>query len=281
MGEYDMDSDRAPSWSTDPGAVEFDLIIAYYMTVVAACLATTTASALDDAVVRFVAPVNSAFASAADPEQAAETILWAAWNAVMRAAESSAGVTQARLVELVMKIRGQNVPARAGGRGDCRVWGLQVYGDLPMLSAQMREGWNWDVGRWGAVGPDAWANLNAFAARLTAAGEDYSLYALWTLRDCLEEDQAAHPAEFTAVEHWFTICGPLLASCAARGRSQPEWGAAARVGELCTQQGITEGGFSARRWDFWQSRLEAHAQQPNAAARAALAALRAAPAGRS
>lgn len=141
-----------------------------------------------------------------------------------------------------------------------------------VMGAQMRE--EWDVTRDASAGPEAWANLNAFAARLTAAGEDFSLYALWTLRDFLEDEYAASSADLAVVAQWFTICGPLLASRSACAYAPPEWGAAARVGRLCAQQGITEAGFSPQRWEFWRTRLAAHAEGSDAAAaRAALKAL--------
>jgi len=244
----------------------------YYDTVINAYLASDDAGALDEALARFVAPVNAAFMESADPEDAVESILWAAWTALVGAAEASVDAAQTRLVELVTRISGQEVPARADGRRECRVWGLRVYADLPVFGAQMRE--EWDVTWAGMSGPDAWANLNAFAARLTLADVDFSLYALWTLRDYLEEEQAASSADLAVVAQWFTICGSLLASLSASEYAIPEWGGAARVGPLGAQQGITEGGFSPQRWEFWRSRLEAYAKEPDAgAAQAALAAL--------
>ena len=118
----------------------------------------------------------------------------------------------------------------------------------------------------------SWTNLNAFAARLTLAGEDFSNYGLWTLRDYLEEEKAASATDLAVVAQWFTICGPLLASHSASGYGS-DLGPPARVGALCAQQGITEGGFSPRRWQFWRDRLEAYAKGPDAAAaQAALAA---------
>lgn len=251
--------------------MEYELAGEYYEALISTYLASDDAGALDETLARFVAPVNAAFVESSDPEDAVESILWAAWTALIAAAEASADAAQTRLVELVSKVSGQEVPARADGRRDCRVWGLQVYSDLPVFGAQMRE--EWDVTFFGMVGPDAWANLNAFAARLTLADVDFCLYALWTLRDYLEEEQAASSADLAVVAQWFTICGPLLASLSASEYAMPEWGASARVGQFFAQQGITEGGFSPQRWKFWRSRLEAYAKEPDAgAAQAALAA---------
>lgn len=257
----------------DFDTVNTEPIDEYYDALISAYLASDDAGALDEALARFVAPVNAAFVESSDPEDAVETVLWAAWEALVGAAEASAGAAQTRLVELVARISGQEVPARADGRRDCLVWGLRVYADLPVFGAQMRE--EWDVTRTGMVGPEAWANLNAFAARLTTLADvDFSLYALWTLRDYLEEEQAASPADLAVVAQWFTICGPLLASLSASEYAIPEWGAASRVGPLCVRQGIAEGGFSPQRWEFWRSRLEAYAKEPDAAAaQAALTAL--------
>lgn len=266
-----MASGNAADWQSDPDHADFDHIVEYYDDVVVACLASQGTNTLDEAVARIVAPVNAAFVESRDPEQAVETVLWAAWMSVVGAAEASGGAAQERLVALVTKISGEDVPARADGRRDCRVWGLQVYADLPVFGAQMRE--EWDVTRDASAEPEAWANLNAFAARLTAAGEDFSLYALWTLREYLEEEYAANSADLAVVAQWFAICGPLLASRSTSLYAPPGWGAAARVGQLCAQEGTTEGGFSPQRWEFWRTRLEAHAKGPDAAAaRAALTA---------
>jgi len=267
-----MASDSVAGWWADFDAVDFDQIDEYYEALVGAYLASDGESAVDDAVARFVAPVNKAYLEAADPEQAVPHILWDAWEVVVLAAEVSAGPAQERLAELVAKIGDQSLPEHPDGRRDFTVWGnFRVYADRPAFGANMRE--EWDLTFFGQNRPpEAWPNLNAFAARLTVVGVDFSLYALWTLRDCLEEKEEASSAELALVAQWFTICGSLLASHSARGYSPPEWDAAARVGELCTRQGITEGGFSPRRWKFWRSRLEAHAKGPDADAHAALAA---------
>jgi hypothetical protein len=260
-----------PVWQKHLDAADFDLITSHYENVVAACLAADTEDALDEAVARFVTPVNTAFVRSADPQQAVETILWAAWTAVVRAAEAGAERTQARLVDLVTRIKVQDLPQRPDRRRDLRVWDLRVYADLPVFGAQMRE--EWDVSWFDASRRGAWVNLNAFAARLTAAGMDFSLYALWTLRDCLEGEETAGPDLLAAAAHWFTLCGPLLASRAAEGYAPPQWGAAARVGRLCADHGITRGGFGTERWEFWRARLAALANESDAAARAALTAL--------
>lgn len=43
---------------------------------------------------------------------------------------------------------------------------------------------------------ESWTNLNAFAARLTAAGiQDFSLYAIWSMRETLETENGAETLE--------------------------------------------------------------------------------------
>jgi NADPH:quinone reductase-like Zn-dependent oxidoreductase len=100
---------------------------------------------------------------------------WPAWQAVISAADTPDDDARSRLAVLLRAIRSRGVLVRPGGQ-ECVVWDMRAHADLPVFGAQMRETWN--------VAPPARpavsrANLNAFAAQLTTAGIDFSLYAIW------------------------------------------------------------------------------------------------------
>ncbi|WP_243787774.1 DUF3632 domain-containing protein [Saccharopolyspora gloriosae] len=147
-----------------------------------------------------------------------------------------------------------------------------VFGDLPCFGAQVREAWDAD----GDGSTESRVNLNAFAARLTAAGIDFSGYAIWTLRDCLED--TAVPGGLHAVLPWLRHCGPELARLARLGScSVPDRGPG-RLGPLARAGGVRGGGFCPQRWAFWRGRLAELAAGPDAVAHQARTALELMPA---
>ncbi|CAL9646510.1 DUF3632 domain-containing protein [Streptomyces sp. enrichment culture] len=223
----------------------------YYEALIGEYVGAEPSAAVDEIVFRFVEPIRAAFVTRQGDESAMEELLWPAWHAIIAAARATSGPSQDRLVELLIGIKRQGVLTRLekGRKRECTVWGNRVFVDLPVFGAEMRE-----MVDGGPV--DAWVNGNAFAARLTAAGVDFSLYAIWTLRDCLEERSPLNFADLRAVVPWFQHCGRLLAHLAIREASfdhadqRP-----AELGELCTDRGMTRGGFTAQRWRFWHERL--------------------------
>jgi hypothetical protein len=66
------------------------------------------------------------------------------------------------------------------------------------------------------------------------------------------EAQAGLAVLLPAAVEWLRLASPQLAALAARETSRAYGD---RPGPLCQQAGITEGGFTARRWDFWLTRL--------------------------
>lgn len=149
--------------------------------------------------------------------------------------------------------------------------------DLPYLGSQMREAWNQAPPTSSA---EQWANLNGFVARLTHTDiHDFSLYAIWSLRDALEtprplterqtgegDKQASKEEEVSTDEllpgalEWISNCADLLAKLVGQNKSfkpadrpGPDPGF---LGQLAKDAGLTEGGFNAARWSFWRKRLE-------------------------
>ncbi|MBL7255745.1 DUF3632 domain-containing protein [Paractinoplanes lichenicola] len=183
-------------------------------------------------------------AAAGATERTLEGLLWELWQGVTDAA---AEADEQRLDELVALVTGVRETAVEG----VKIGGRRLFGDLPVFGAQMREEWN-------LVPPDdrsveSWTRLNSFAARLTAAGVDFSLFGLWSIGTALET--FAKPSEhLPAAVEWFEQCGAELATATRHRRTfGPGPG---RLHELAEREGLSEGGYNLPRWTFWLSRLE-------------------------
>jgi hypothetical protein len=202
------------------------------------------------AAAEFTGPIDHAFLRCDAGEARLEAMLWPAWQAVISAADMPDDDARSRLVELIGAIRDRGILARPGGQ-ECVVWDMRAHADLPVFGAQMRETWNSAPP---ARSAQSWANLNAFAAQLTAVGIDFSIYAIWALREALEEDGPEIEQVLPAAVQWLRHAGPVLGSRAAEcaadvlGRDQP--------GRLGREAGLTGHGFTIERWDFWRRRLD-------------------------
>lgn len=230
------------------GDWEFDDAAAYYRDLVYRY--ARSEFAVDEAVSRFVAPIRSAFSQPESPASRIEELLWAAWPQVIGVAVESADGRQEKIVDLLSAIRRQGALTRDHDGRECRVWGLRVYDDLPIFAAEMREDWDAFDDQ-----PDAWLNMNTFAALLTAAGIDFSLYALWSMRDCLEE-RTVRPVDVLAVAQWFRHCGSQLESLTVE--PPPAWDRLDKLteaGPLARDHGVVKPWFTPQRWNYWHSRL--------------------------
>ncbi|KAI2475530.1 DUF3632 domain containing protein [Pyrenophora tritici-repentis] len=173
-----------------------------------------------------VAPAASAF-SAADSE-AGEAALWNIWNQVVEYASQTPAHELDRVIEVLTAVADLEEPTTF------EVWGKQAaWKELPLLGPVIRE--SWDDERHAEP-----FNINAFAARLTAAGLiDLSVYAIWTLRSVLEDsvpDQIYSKSGdkgCKAAAAWFIYAGKVLDV----------------VGEDWN-------GYNERRWRLWIERLE-------------------------
>jgi hypothetical protein len=102
-----------------------------------------------------------------------------------------------------------------------------------------------------------WTNINAFAARLTAAAAvDFSVYGIWAMRSALETPIDALPADevpaaLQAASAWLQLAGRPMHDSEQRWARSPQHGDPARGGPLY------EGppGFCAERWALWRARL--------------------------
>ncbi|MCX2732696.1 DUF3632 domain-containing protein [Saccharopolyspora sp. NFXS83] len=218
----------------------------------------------------FTEPVRTAFATERAELSTIEGMLWATWRPVVQAARCSRAA-QRDLVDLLDEIRDSRALTRDDG-DRCVIWGEQVvFTDLPCFGAQLREAWDLDE-----PGSSEQVNLNAFAARLTAAGIDFSRFAIWTLREHLEDTTAAE--DLGAVLPWMRHCGPTPARlCLRPGRQEQDRGPA-RVGPLGRAGDLGAGGFTPQRWVFWHGRLTELATGHDAVAHQARTALQHMPA---
>lgn len=98
----------------------------------------------------FTEPVDRAFLRGTAGEAPVEEMLWAAWKAVISAADTSDDGTRSRLVELVGAVRDRGILARPDGQ-ECVVWDMRAHADLPVFGAQMRETWNFSPPGTGAL----------------------------------------------------------------------------------------------------------------------------------
>ncbi|KAI4724751.1 hypothetical protein E4T49_07488 [Aureobasidium sp. EXF-10728] len=154
---------------------------------------------------------------------------------------------------------------------EVEVDGSKVWQGLPLLGQQARECWNFpDDKEVDKKIMDAWVNVNAFVARLTAAainehgGErpgfnalDYSLYGIWSLRSALEEELENLPGKTTvdasvgAAAVWILYAGRTLKGLSDSDKTYS--GKVARPGFKCKDQGWR--GYNKERWQHWTQEL--------------------------
>lgn len=138
-----------------------------------------------------------------------------------------------------------------------------IYSSLTDLSMACREVMN-EAPEAHASEPeiDAWANVNFFFARITEKGlVDLSLFAIWNMRDALENEQH-DDVEGTAVQKYNVHVPAATSWIFGMGRAlytkekdltptDRKYGNPAKGGDLW--KGKAE--FSKERWAFWKERL--------------------------
>ena len=232
-----------PGGGDDAWLTRFGAIVGGY-------LRSAGAMSPDAGAAEFTGPIDHAFLRCGAGEARLEAMLWPAWQAVISAADTPDDDARTRLAELLGAIRDRGILVRPDG-AECVVWDLRAHADLPVFGAQMRETWNSAPP---ARPAQSWANLNAFAAQLTTAGIDFSLYAIWALREALEQDGPEIEQVLPAAVQWLRHAGPVLGSRAADGAADAL--GRDQVGRLGREAGLAGHGFTIRRWDFWRRRLD-------------------------
>jgi hypothetical protein len=189
-----------------------------------------------------------------------------------------------KLVQLVqtLKLR-PNPPLPEGATPALRnnwVWESgELWPDLTLLGANMRESWNDAPGGtmgFTALETKAWERENAFVAHLTATDTAcYLNYGIWAVRDALEGgiarmNQVRCTPEFKAkqlevtlgvVVVWLSIAGKELYQ---QSVETAEPGLVMENGMVAAWRTSTE--ISDKRWSFWKRRLAKIAQDENLSA---------------
>lgn len=163
----------------------------------------------------------------------------------------------AGLVEFVGKFKAHSIPGNEKynylyeSLTDFGMASRAVYNDIPVAHDGFLE-----------IECTAWANLNCFFAGITHKGiYDFSMYAIWALREALEND-LQDDAEATVAQKYDAYIPAASAWLIEAGRTlytkevdltptDAKQGNPARGGELW--KGKAE--FSKERWSFWKERF--------------------------
>ncbi|KAL7938502.1 hypothetical protein V8C35DRAFT_80149 [Trichoderma chlorosporum] len=189
----------------------------------------------------------------------AEGFLWSLWG-VLIGVSKQIPLDDARLRKLVEILKALS----AKQRGTVEIWGSQheLWADMPLFGAVMREAWN------GSPefndSPDQaskiaqWLSLNSFAARLLSASvQPWTNFAIWELRDGLEEPLSTDKARDThlmTTSEWIVQAGKILYDETQKSVQLEEQATRSlRPGSLIEE---IESGFNQERWGFWKKRLE-------------------------
>ncbi|RFU81863.1 hypothetical protein TARUN_326 [Trichoderma arundinaceum] len=189
----------------------------------------------------------------------AEGYLWSLWTLFIDISKRIP-LDDARiqsLVEVVKKLK-----AKQGG--SIEIWGSpsSLWADLPLFGPVMRDAWNatpnFDSSPEEATKIAQWISLNSFAARLLGSSvQSWTNFALWELRDGLEEPlptQQAKDTHLITASEWITHAGRVLEGEGQKGTQLDENDTRAlAAGTLLVEGGS---GFSETRWRFWSKRLE-------------------------
>ncbi|KAI1745278.1 hypothetical protein F4680DRAFT_455586 [Xylaria scruposa] len=209
--------------------------------------------------------------------------LWGLWYAVLHAAKRipwTDDAQQNKLLDLVkmLKTRPDPPPPSPMTAPLKRNWiweSGKLWSNLSMLGPSVRESWNDACGYgsgWTDTEQQAWTNVNAFVARLTASETaDFDNYAVWALSGALEEEiqhsslhhDASDPTQLglllTVASVWIQIAGKHLYE---RHLGEEESGQGDVEVDLATRGTLpwTRSSFSNARWTFWRRRFAQEAQ---------------------
>ncbi|KAH0393621.1 hypothetical protein KCU89_g12221, partial [Aureobasidium melanogenum] len=203
-----------------------------------------------------------------------ETHLRRLWNSFLHLSsqQSHSSKQQSELVKLLQALITDAPPLKDTKGAGVEVDGSKVWQGLPLFGQQARECWNFPYHE--EVDTkirDAWINVNAFVARLTAVainqhgGErqgysalDYSLYGIWSLRSALEEERENSPGKNTidasvgAAAVWLVYAGLTLKGLSDSNKTYS--GKVAKPGSKFKDQEWR--GYTKDRWQTWAKDLD-------------------------
>ncbi|KAK1475982.1 hypothetical protein CTAM01_15553 [Colletotrichum tamarilloi] len=164
-------------------------------------------------------------------ESQIEDFLWDTYNAIFAVAKQTPPEKQTPLLDFLQRLRETTVTASDGQ--PLKLNNQVVWKDLPTFGWVARDLWNFDTSDASASAEEkaSWTNLSAFAAQLTARADltnsqdpfDFSLYALWALREAFEEDFAAASVERNSIAtrlayQWLSYAPDALHDLSVKGR---------------------------------------------------------------
>ena len=199
--------------------------------------------------------------------QSTEGRLWTLWYSIIQLAKETSHTdssAQAALVNLLAALKSRPNPPRPQNSSEMNwIWNGsgELWTDLVVFGPSMRESWNeTPTGLNSHISVNEWTNLNAFVARVSAAGvRDFSLYAIWSMRGTLETEISAEKLDklLPASVMWILYNGTQLYE------SKEEWPAGPTVGNPAGGGPLWSGnsGFCKERWILWKTRFEAIAQR--------------------
>lgn len=219
-----------------------------------------------------------------------DDVLWESWNRIFDLAEETPPGKQDRLVEFLLRLKGHQDKDE---KGEARVYDTEngkLWGDLPKFGWEARDRWNFGMDHCPStlyiihtqLTKDAdvreprmkqedltrISNKTAFLARLTALSKekdpfDFSLYALWALREAFEEEcpsgYNAEPAIRNAAV-WIEYAGRTLWKLAVENREFRD--RLAVPGKKFADKPWR--GFTEERWNVWRAGFEDVGQKAEA-----------------
>ncbi|KAK3303071.1 uncharacterized protein B0T15DRAFT_539010 [Chaetomium strumarium] len=187
-----------------------------------------------------------------------DDFIWEAYNQIFDVAGEITPEQQGRLVDFIIQLR-ETTPTDANGKVlVCGNTGGKLWKDLPTFGWVARELLN-DIDPLQRHGSPAagqqtkWENWTAFLAHLTAKKQDFTLYALWMLRDAFEEnaEQVDSPGAARIAAIWIRYCGKQLRDLSAEGFTFER-----RLGVPGAMYDDRDWrGFSDERWSEWMKGL--------------------------
>lgn len=202
-----------------------------------------------------------------------EGLLWELWYSILHTAKrtpwrDTAG--QTKLLDLVRTLKARpdpplptqmTIPLQQNW-----MWSSgKLWSELLMIGPATRESWNDTPRDWGELTPaeiHAWTNVNAFIAKITKEGlANFWLYAIWAMREALEDGDRTQVAELDAVvpaaASWVLVAGEGIL------KKDEVWKASFTTGDPAGGGRLWKGkkGFCKERFGLWKRGFQVLSQR--------------------
>lgn len=213
-------------------------------------LSTTDPESQTSTLEALTSKTNTLISSSPKDHDAIEASLTTTWDALLLTAATSSKA-QDNLVSLLLHLQKQNAEFKLADN-------QHLWHDLPLLGRQVREHMNFDASKaqHDSSLKNKWTNVNAFLAKLTqaslsgsetVAAGDFSLYAIWMLREGLEEEGAGD-VEIEVAGVWIQEAAEAIWGLCRENKTFE--GKRARAGAKV--DGKEWRGFCEERWGVWR-----------------------------